>query len=181
MKRETQEDFSLVELAVGYWLHWMQYAIPSGTAYRRILIPMDKTREAEGVVPIVQGLLGTDGEVILLHVITPASAAPGAEGAGAPGAGREEASRRDALEYLNGVVGRLGLAAHRWRCHVNFASSVAEGIANHAAQEKVDLIAMYTHDRKGLAKLIKASVAKKVQDRAQVTVQVFRPRELALR
>lgn len=180
MDKDPQEDVSLVELAVGYWLHWMQLANPGGVTYRRVLVPMDKTREAEGVVPIVQNLLAAEGEVILLHVVTPSSSGPVTAGFAQPETGRGEASRRDAMEYLERVVRRLEPAANRWRCDVIFASSVADGIANYAAQQKVDLIAMYTHDRKGLAKLIKASVAKKVQDRAQVEVQVFRPRELAL-
>jgi hypothetical protein len=37
---------------------------------------------------------------------------------------------------------------------------------------------MYTHDRKGLAKLIKGSIAEKVQRRAPIEVKVFRPQEL---
>ena len=45
-------------------------------------------------------------------------------------------------------------------------------------REGVDLIGMYTHDRKGLAKLIRGSIAEKVQRRAPIKVQVFRPREL---
>lgn len=180
MEKDSQEEVSLVELAVGYWLHWMQLANPADVSPRRVLVPMDKTREAEGVVPIVQNLLATQGNVILLHVITPSSSGPVTDAFAQPEASRGEASCRDAMEYLEGVVRRLGPAAHGWRCDVIFASSVADGIANYAAQEKVDLIAMYTHDRKGLAKLIKASIAKKVQARAQVEVQVFRPRELAL-
>jgi nucleotide-binding universal stress UspA family protein len=180
MEKHPQEEVSLVELAVGYSLHWMQLANPGGVAHRRVLVPMDKTREAEGVVPIVQDLLARKGDVILLHVITPSSSGSAANESARPEAGPGEASCREAMEYLEGVVRRLGPAAHQWQCDVIFASSVADGIANYAAQEKVDLIAMYTHDRKGLAKLISASVAKKVQGRAQVEVMVFRPQELAL-
>jgi nucleotide-binding universal stress UspA family protein len=40
---------------------------------------------------------------------------------------------------------------------------VAEGITGVAAQEKADLIAMYNHDRKGLAGLVKGSIAAKVE------------------
>ena len=58
------------------------------------------------------------------------------------------------------------------------ADSVAQGIADFAAREEVDLIAMYTHDRKGLAKLIRGSIAEKVQERGLVAVRVFKPKEL---
>ena len=56
---------------------------------------------------------------------------------------------------------------------------MAEGITSLAAQEGVDLIAMYTHDRKGLARLIKGSIAAKVERGAPAEVRVFRPRALA--
>jgi nucleotide-binding universal stress UspA family protein len=56
--------------------------------------------------------------------------------------------------------------------------SVPEGIASFADREGVEVIVMYTHDRKGLAKLIKGSIAEKVQRRAPIEVKVFRPQEL---
>jgi nucleotide-binding universal stress UspA family protein len=43
----------------------------------------------------------------------------------------------------------------------------------------VDLIAMYTHDRKGIARLIKGSIASDVSKIAPIEVKVFKPRELA--
>ena len=73
----------------------------------------------------------------------------------------------------------MGLAIP-WRCGVVEADSVAQGIADFAAREEVDLIAMYTHDRKGLAKLIRGSITEKVQKRAPVDVWVFKPKELVV-
>ena len=61
------------------------------------------------------------------------------------------------------------------------ADSVAEGIASFAMREGVDIVAMYTHDRKGIAKLIKNSIAEKVQKSGPVEVRVLRPRELVSR
>jgi CRP-like cAMP-binding protein len=55
---------------------------------------------------------------------------------------------------------------------------VAKAITEFATNEDVDLIAMYTHDRKGLARLIRGSIAEKVQRRAPIEVQVFRPPEV---
>ena len=75
--------------------------------------------------------------------------------------------------------GKIGEGPGRYRCEVVVSDSVADGIADIARREEVGLIAMYTHDRKGLAKLIKGSIAEKVQKRATTEVQVFRPRELA--
>jgi len=69
--------------------------------------------------------------------------------------------------------------ADRFRCQVVVSKSVAEGIINWAAQEGVDLIAMYTRDRKGLVRLIKGSIAAQVERASSTEVRVFRPRELA--
>ncbi len=48
-----------------------------------------------------------------------------------------------------------------------------------AAREGVDLIAMYTHDRKGLVRLIKGSIAAQVERASSTEVRVFRLREFA--
>jgi nucleotide-binding universal stress UspA family protein len=56
---------------------------------------------------------------------------------------------------------------------------VAEGITGVAAQEKADLIAMYNHDRKGLAGLVKGSIAAKVERGEPTEVLVLKPTELA--
>ena len=48
-----------------------------------------------------------------------------------------------------------------------------------AAQEKADLIAMYNHDRKGLAGLVKGSIAAKVERGEPTEVLVLKPTELA--
>jgi nucleotide-binding universal stress UspA family protein len=70
-------------------------------------------------------------------------------------------------------------APGHWHCEAVVSRSVAEGITNYAIQEGVDLIAMYTHDRKGLARLIRGSIAAQVQRNSPIEVRVFRPRELA--
>ena len=64
-------------------------------------------------------------------------------------------------------------------CAVVVSKSVAECIANYASQEGVDLIAMYTHGRTGLAKLLKGSVTANVKQQASVEVRSFGSSELA--
>jgi len=56
---------------------------------------------------------------------------------------------------------------------------VAEGTTGVAAQEKADLIAMSTRDRKGLTRLVKGSIAAKVERKAPTEVRVFEPTKLA--
>jgi nucleotide-binding universal stress UspA family protein len=90
---------------------------------------------------------------------------------------REEAECVKAIDYLREVIHRLRESPGQWRCEAIVWKSVPEGIASFAARERVEVIAMYTHDRKGLAKLIRGSVAEKVKEMATIEVKVFPPRE----
>jgi nucleotide-binding universal stress UspA family protein len=65
-----------------------------------------------------------------------------------------------------------------WLFEVAISNSVADEIVNVARREEVDLVAMYTHDRRGLAKIIKGSIAQKVKEISPVEVRAFPPREL---
>jgi nucleotide-binding universal stress UspA family protein len=145
--------------------------------YRKVLIPLDGSREAEMVIPKIQPELTEDSEVILLKIIPPLKG----ETLGqitVTSSEREEAERVKAIDYLREVIQRLEGSPDQWRCEAIVRKSVPEGIASFAEQEEVEVIAMYTHDRKGLAKLIKGSIAEKVQRRAPIEVKVFRPQEL---
>ena len=82
------------------------------------------------------------------------------------------------MVHLRGIANKSGDGAGRWRCEVVVSSSVADGIADIARREEVDLIVMYTHERKGLSKLIKGSIAEKVRKRPATEVRLFRSREL---
>ena len=148
--------------------------------YRKILVPLDRSNEAEGVLPIVQDLLALGGEVVLLHVITPFREPSEGQNLSS-GTPQEDQERARAMWYLRGLVRRIGGEFDPWYCEVAVSSSVADGIAMYAVRENADLIIMCTHDRKGLAKLIRGSIAEKVWYRAPIEVQVVRPRELIAR
>ncbi len=145
---------------------------------QKIMVPLDGSAEAEKVLDLAQKFMPPGGRGILLRVFPTAKAKK--EG-GIRGRLRQGARRAAAMGYLRCVAGHLIDAPGIWQCEVVECDSVAEGIADFAAREHVTLIAMYTHDRKGLAKLIRGSIAEKVQRRAPVEVRVFRPRELVAR
>ena len=145
-----------------------------------MLVPLDQTGEAERVLSRAGKLLASEGQGILLHVIS-------TDGPGSVRSyhiqhrvGRYHRDRTEAMNYLQAVARRLEEASNRWRCDVIEAPSVADGIATYAVQEEVDLIAMYTHERKGLAKLIKGNVPDNVRCKTPVEVRLFRSRDLAL-
>jgi nucleotide-binding universal stress UspA family protein len=146
--------------------------------YRKVLVPLDGSKESELVLNSIRGLLEQESEVILLKIIPPMTGQTIGQ-VTLTGNQREEAEQTKAMVYLRDVVHRMGGEPDRWHCRAQVARSVDEGITNFALQEGVDLIAMYTHDRKGLARLIKGSIAAKVQRQAPIEVKVFTPRELA--
>ncbi len=145
--------------------------------YAKVLVPLDGTKESEKVIDSIQEMLEPQSEVILLKVISPMSGQTLGQ-VTITGSEREEGERTKELGYLREVVRRFGERGDRFRCQVVVSKSVAEGITSFATAEGVDLIAMYTHDRKGLARLIKGSIAAKVERGAPTEVRVFRPREL---
>lgn len=153
----------------------------------KILIPLDGSKFAESVVKPVVDLAGRAGaEVHLIQVVRPAVATvdwhrqsttephavgdytvPGLQGRGIAyevgsvaaesQAQADERVRQSARDYLIGIA------------HESFPDGATEvavtgddparEILNYARQEKVDLIAIATHGRTGLARLMMGSVA----------------------
>ena len=146
--------------------------------YRKVLIPLDASKEAEGVFAQIRDELTSDSEVILLQIVPRARTQMVGDHL-VPATQVEEGQRSEAMSYCSTALGRLGGSPGRLRCEAIVSDSVSGGIVDFAGREEVDLIAMYTHDRKGLAALVKSSVAKNVQRKAGIEVRVFKPRELA--
>ena len=145
--------------------------------YQKVLIPLDGSKEAEEVFPLVKDELNDDGEVILVQVIAPARTQKIGDHI-ILASQQEEGDRAEAMGYLRSLARQQERGADNWRLEVEVADSVADGIVRLATRESVDLIAMYTHDRKLLARHVKRSIAREVQRRASTEVRVFGTREL---
>jgi len=145
--------------------------------YQKVLIPLDGSKEAEEVFPLVQNELTEDGEVILVQVIPPARTQKIGDHI-ILASQQEEADRSEAMAYLRSLARQQDWSADNWRLEVEVANSVADGIVRLADRAAVDLIAMYTHDRKLLARHVKRSIAREVQRRSSTEVRVFGAREL---
>ena len=146
--------------------------------YQKVLVPLDDSEDSRSVVKALSGLVAEDGEAILLSVIPPGRTRS-TGGFSVLASQMEEEERDRAMVQLNRLSGELSEASIKSTCAVVVSKSVAECIANYASQESVDLIAMYTHGRTGLAKLLKGSVTADVKKRASVEVQAFGSSELA--
>ena len=146
--------------------------------YRKVLVPLDGSiKEVEGVLNIASEMVGPEGEGILLHVVPPGETRGAALGI-KPGLQGEKHAQARAKGYLKYFADSLNRSGSRWSCEVVVAKSVADAVLEFAEREEVDAIAIYTHHRRGLAKLIKGSVAEEVERRANADVRVVFPKEL---
>ena len=138
--------------------------------YDRIVVALDGSELAERVLPHAEALAERFGSTVsLLRAITPPGMIIAGSGAGAaPVAGPVvdptpivEAERQEAAAYLERLAQRLrgrGLAVETELPQ----GPTAELIVEHAGRVRADLIAMTTHGRGGLGRLVLGSVADQV-------------------
>ncbi|MBM3933548.1 MAG: universal stress protein [SAR202 cluster bacterium] len=148
--------------------------------FKKVLIPLDGTAEAEGVYGAVQDDLDRDCEVVLLHVVRP-EVVQTAEGAAFKGStSHVEQERRRMNLHLRGAVLRMHGDPEKWRCVVSIAESIPGGIMEAARAEGADLIAMYAPARTGLGKLLGGNgTAREVQRNAPCEVRIIGAADLA--
>lgn len=142
--------------------------------YERVLVPLDGSEVAEAIVPFIEQVAGPlEAEVVLLRVVEPMSPAEAMASVdvGAPGAlaAREDNARR----YLSELERRLSNKGLRLRTRVAFGSP-AEEILAAAKATGADLVAMATHGRSGLGRVLFGSVAEAVLQTSVVPVLVIR-------
>ncbi|MBI3002372.1 MAG: universal stress protein, partial [candidate division NC10 bacterium] len=134
----------------------------------RILVPLDGSPLAETILPVAEEWAKEgEAEVLLLRSV---QARPARSG------GEREARVRAVEEgeaYLKGIAARI---ERRGLPHVRWGVSEEEPAAAiaHAARDGVDLIAMATHGRGGLSRLLLGSVAEAVIRAAGVPVLLIR-------
>ena len=145
--------------------------------YQNVLVPLDRSVESEGVLDVIPDLVNPDGHATLLSVIPPGRTRSLGELV-VLGTQQEEEDRARAMVYLNRIASRLRESSVEANTAVVVHDSVASAIVAYANRNSVDLISMFTHDRRGLAKLVKGSVAREVERRAVMPVRVFRPEDL---
>lgn len=139
--------------------------------YRKILVPLDGSSLAKAALPYAVELAGvTNGEIILLRAAL-AHTFPGADASEA-----QIAAVAEAEEYLAPLAQELrdrGLGVQS----CVYYGEAAEAIIEEADFRQADLIAMSTHGRSGLSRLVLGSVATQVMRRARVPVLLVRPKD----
>ncbi len=136
--------------------------LPEVHACRRILVPLDGSQLAEAILPVVTAVArALDSRVVLFQV--PIAYVSGSMTGDwyLPVQGAVETAERDAQAYLDQVAARL--SAERLTVTTALSvGSVAACIVEYAEAHQIDLIAMSTHGRTGLARWALGSVADRV-------------------
>ena len=140
--------------------------------YKKILVPLDQHFGTEAALKVAADLARANGaEVRLLHV-APRPAAVMADGRMIAYADQEsERLRYEAEVYLREAAQRLTGVPVEYA--VRFGDP-AEEIVEEARGSGADLIAMATHGRTGMARLLLGSVAQAVLRRSEVPVVLVR-------
>ncbi len=146
----------------------------------RILVPLDGSDLAEGVLPHVKDLAKQlHGKVHLIRVLDFVSQEVMAFSMGATATTEvvEEIERKDREEaegYLSQVAGRLAAEGLEVSWEVVEGTAAGE-IVDLAHTGSADLIAMSTHGRSGLSRVIFGSVAAKVVREVGIPVMLIKP------
>jgi nucleotide-binding universal stress UspA family protein len=153
---------------------------------RHILIPLDGSALAEQILGQALALgIPMEAEYTLLRVIKPVTIAhPELSSSPVSFYGQELVGKLDKLQeevsnearnYLEEVATPLRAQSLVVRTCVVTRDQVASGILDEAAAHPVDLIALETHGRGGLARLFLGSVADKVLRGGSLPMLVLRP------
>ncbi|HET9911237.1 MAG TPA: universal stress protein [Anaerolineales bacterium] len=141
--------------------------------YRKILVPLDGSKVAEGVLPHAKALAYSEGaELILLTV----SANPALDFAFSdPGLAQSAIQEQEerSKKYIDGIENGLKAAGFKTSSLLRFGS-VAETILEVAEELQVDAIAMSTHGRTGPARWLLGSIAERVVHSSKVPVLLIR-------
>jgi nucleotide-binding universal stress UspA family protein len=139
-----------------------------------VLVPLDGSALAERVLgPALELVRSWEGRCTLLRVIE-ASPAPTA---GRPNRPRspEEEQEKAAQEYLEKIAARLREEGVSVQTRVVVAPQAAPVILEEAQTQRCDFIALATHGRSGVRRMLLGSIADKVIRGASTPVLVYRP------
>jgi nucleotide-binding universal stress UspA family protein len=144
--------------------------------YKRVLVPVDGSEVAEAIVPFILEIAGPlDMEVVLLQVNQPVP--PVIVEDSAYFEVEDVEGRREAAEaYVAGLAAEMQAKGVRTETRVRRGDPVTEILAA-AKEEGADLIAMTTHGRSGLPRVLFGSIAEGVLRHAPIPVFLMKQTE----
>jgi nucleotide-binding universal stress UspA family protein len=136
--------------------------------YRSILIPLDGSPLSEQAVPLAQELARRTGAALCLaHGHIPPTVPMYTADLPLFDAGLDDLTRAQERAYLEALAARI-----RGAIDIPVAAALLEGAITDSV---ADLIAMATHGRRGLVRLLIGSVADKVLRGATTPILLYRP------
>lgn len=143
-------------------------------AFKRIVVPLDGSMLAEQILPRVLALAKLEeAEITLLNVLIPQSYSP--REVVDPNLPWWDKDIAHAQTYLFRVAGRLRCNGVAVTTDIVIGENVASAIGDFAGRERADLIAIATHGRGGLARMLRGSVADAVMHSSRLSMLVFKP------
>jgi nucleotide-binding universal stress UspA family protein len=147
---------------------------------RDILVPLDGSPLAEAALAPAAALAELfDAELVLVQVVPPLSAGSLLPVTFAAGYDTEiiALQRKGAQDYLEGLSEDLRERGTRVKTSIVVGQNVGEALIKLAHPERTDLVAIATHGRSGVRRLILGSIADKLIRAAGPPVLVVRPRK----
>ena len=148
------------------------------SGYRRILWPTDLSRLARTALPhALQLVTGSNGELVIVHVLPTVAAYVAPELAGLPWDQIDRANRAIGKRKLDRMTKAIQAEHPELQVHDILAKGVvAEEVLRVARRVRCHLIVLATHGRTGLKHVLMGSVAENVVRRAPCPVLIVRPR-----
>jgi nucleotide-binding universal stress UspA family protein len=151
----------------------------SGPCFKRILIALDGSPLAERSLKPALRLAELEGaEIHLLRIVPADRNIPLGELQATVGPARAS-DVQDALWYVSGVRILLSERDVRVRTAVRVADDIPSAILDYAETHDVDVIAIGTHGRGGLARVAVGSVADRLVREANISVLAIHPEKVA--
>jgi nucleotide-binding universal stress UspA family protein len=139
-----------------------------------VLLPTDGSEFSEGVIDRALMILGEPKPTIrLMQVLEHPGWASHSMNAGLVSQ-YLDASRQASQERLDALTAELRARGYQAEAELR-AGSAADGILESATENGVDLIAMATHGRGGVGRLLLGSIAQRVLNRSSVPLLLLRP------
>jgi nucleotide-binding universal stress UspA family protein len=143
-------------------------------AFKRIVVPLDGSTLAEQVLPRVLTLAKLEqARISLIQVLVPQSYSQ--KEIVDPNLPWWDKDVSLAQAYLYRIASRLRRNGLIVTTDIVIGENVALAIGDFASREKADLIAIATHGRGGLARMLRGSVADAIMRSAKISMLVLKP------
>lgn len=141
--------------------------------YKKILVPLDGSKVAEGVLPHAKSLAYSEGAELILLTVTsnPAMDIVFSDPGIAETAILEQQEKSKA--YISKIEDELKSEGFRVS-NLMRVGSVAETILGVSEELNVDIVAMSTHGRTGAARWLLGSIAERVVHNSSIPVLLIR-------